>query len=127
MLVTTKIISFDDASEEIEQSFHQTVKKWLDTIWDIMEPRLAEEDVKLGLKQLLDSFVTPNSPVELVDAISWNWQISRMEKIGSGTAGRLVIYVADATLKLKENEGVTRVSITTPKGKTLHVETEIVV
>lgn len=127
MLVTTKIISFDDASEEIEQFFHQTVKKWLDTIWDIMEPRLAEEDVKLGLKQLLDSFVTPNSPVELVDAISWNWQISRMEKIGSGTAGRLVLYVADATLKLKENEGVTRVSITTPKGETLHVETEIVV
>lgn len=127
MLVTLKIISFDDASEEIEQFFRQTVKKWLDTIWDIMEPRLAEEDVKLGFKQFLDSFVTPNSPVELVDAISWNWQISRMEKIGSGTAGRLVLYVADATLKRKENEGVTRVSITTPKGETLHVETEIVV
>ena len=59
VLVTTKIISFDDASEEIEQSFHQTVKKWLDTIWNIMEPRLAEEDVKLGLKQLLNLFVTP--------------------------------------------------------------------
>lgn len=127
MLATTKIISFDDASEEIEQSFHQIVKKWLDTTWDIMEPRIVEEDVKLGLKQLLDSFVTSNSPNELVDAISWSWQVSRMETIGSGTAGRLVLFVADATLKLKEHEGVTRASITTPKGKTLHVETEIVV
>lgn len=127
MLVTTKIISFDDANDEIEQSFRQTVKKWLDTIWNIMESRIPEEEVKLGLRKLLDSVVTSNSPIELDDAISWSWQVSDMGTIGSGTVGRLVIYVADATLKLKEHEGVTRASVTTPKGKTLHVETGIVV
>lgn len=127
MLVTTKIISFDDANEEIEQSFHQTVKKWLDTIWNIMQPQIAEADVRLGLKVLLDSVVTPNSPSELDNAISWSWQVSRMETIGSGTVGKLVLYIADVTLKLKEEEGITRASVTTPKGKSLHVETEIVV
>lgn len=126
MLITTKIISLDDANKEIEQCFHETVKKWLDTIWNIMAPRIPEDEVR-RVKEAFDSVITSNSPSELDNAMSWSWKVSRIEAIDGGTAGKLVLYVADVTLKLKEHEGITRTSITTPRGKTLHVETDIVV
>lgn len=126
MLLKTKVISFDPAREEIEHSFRHVVKQWLETIWKIMEPRITEEEVKNGLKEILDSLVvTSSSPSELDSGISWSWQVSEIEAIGGGSAGRLTIYVADTTCNFKENEGIVRSSATLA-GKTLHFETEII-
>ena len=126
MIVKTKIISFDSAREEIEHSFRHVVKQWLENVWKIMESRIIEEDLKVGLKELLDSLVvTSSSPSELDSSISWGWQVSEIETIGGGSVGRLTIYVADTTCKFKENEGIVRSSATLVD-KTLHFETEII-
>ena len=127
MIVETQIVSLDDAVEDIEDNFRQAVQKWLDQIWVIMEPRILEEDVKRGLKEILDAVVGPNSPIELDSAMSWSWQVGKIEPISGGAAGKCTIYIADTSLKMKSNEGTTRVSLTSPQGKTFHVQTTIVV
>jgi len=127
MKVDTQIISFDSSVEEIENNFRLTVKELLERISEITESRVLEKEVVSEVKRMLDVAVTPNSPIELNDVISWGWKVGLIDSIGGGAAGKLTLYVADMTLRLKEKEGVTQVSVTSPTGKTLHVKTTIIV